>query len=238
MTERTEDGSRQNHGATGTDVLSLRRYLSSISGFKIALPSIDDKKKWIAAGLGYVVFCLVYTFTGAAPFRSAVKLSPSLIDDAVPFLSWTIWIYHAQFFFLFVCVMTLKKDISISRTLYSMATASLISFLIFAIYPTVVPRDHLIEGGLTKAAFDFLHMIDSQANSLPSLHVSLAWLAAFGVVDEYGKRGLIALTCALLITISTMTTKQHYFIDVLAGLVLMRVCRAIGSRIIMKIHAR
>jgi membrane-associated phospholipid phosphatase len=216
------------------DESSFRRLSIAVSKINIALPAIDNKRKWVAGGFGYAAFCLIYTFTGTAPFRSVVALSPSVIDDFIPFINWTVWIYHAQFFFLFFCVMALKKTVNISRALYSMAAASLLAFLTFAVYPTSVPRIHSASAGLTKAAFDFLYRIDSSANSFPSLHVSLAWLAALSIVDEYGKRGLIALTVAFLITISTMTTKQHYFIDVIAGLALMWLCRLLASRISQK----
>lgn len=220
--------------AAEKDGSSFSRSLVSGSRIKITLPAIDDKRKWLASGFGYVAFCLVYTFTGTAPFRSATELSPSMIDDFIPFIDWTVWVYNAQFFFLLFCLMAVKKNVNISRALYSMFAASLLSFLVFAVYPTSVPRIHLAGKGLTRTAFDFLYLIDSSANSFPSLHVSLAWLAAFSVCDEYGKKGLIALIGALLITVSTMTTKQHYFIDVIAGLALMWLCRALASKMNLK----
>lgn len=197
--------------------------LNSKTGF--TLPLIEPKRKVLVAALGYVAFCLLYTLTGNVHMRPPVVLAPSPLDERVPFLAWTVWVYHSQFFFLAFVIVTIKRRENFSRTFYSMSLASLLSFLIFVLYPTTLPRTMPTGAGLTAKAFDVLYAIDAATNCLPSLHVSLAWLASVGMLHEEKRLGLLACVWAMLITVSTMTTKQHYLVDVVAGLALAAVCR-------------
>ena len=111
-----------------------------------------------------------------------------------------------------------------------MGLASLVSFLIFALYPTVIPRLVPTGAGMTAEAFALLYRLDPASNCLPSLHVSLAWLAAAGVLSEGRRSGALFCLWAGFITWSTMTTKQHYLVDVVAGLALAAICRLLVTR--------
>ena len=198
---------------------------------KIKLPAFDNNRKWRVAAAGYAVFCLLYTLAGATPFRRPVVLSPTAIDKSMPFVGWSVWVYMSQFFFLVFSVMILKQPRSISRALYSMTLASALSFAVFFTYPTMLARGPATAGGLTGRMFEFLYRIDSSANCFPSLHVSLAWLAALGVAGEDRGKGIAAIVFASVISLSTMTTGQHYLIDVAAGLVVAAICRAVVAKI-------
>ncbi|MEN3333303.1 MAG: hypothetical protein V7641_2668 [Blastocatellia bacterium] len=188
------------------------------------LPAIDRRHKWLAFVAGYSGFCVLYLLTGRVHLGEAMRLPVSMMDWRIPFLSWTIWIYHTQFFFLLISVWMLEQTAAISRTLYAMAAASLISFAVFFVYPTTLPRAELITGGLAQQAFALLYSIDAPTNCLPSLHVVLAWIAALGIGEEKRRWRGWAWLWAALISMSTLTTKQHYLIDVLAGLCIALLC--------------
>ncbi len=168
--------------------------------------------------------------TGRVHLQSATVLPLWAVDRFVPFIGWTVWIYHTQFFFLLVGVRMLKSTAIISRTLYSMGLASLMSFAVFFFYPTKLPRASVEMGGLTALAFRFLYSIDADTNCFPSLHVALACLVALGVAEERARFRAVAVIWAALISVSTMTTKQHYFADVMAGVCVAIICRAIAKR--------
>ena len=204
---------------------------------KITLPAIDLNRKWRVAAIGYLVFCIVYTIAGATPLREAKVLNPSGVDNLIPLIPSTVWIYMAQFFFLLFSVAILKKTPAISRALYAMAVASALSFVVFFVYPTTITREPLMVEGLTGALFGFLYRIDSNANCFPSLHVSLAWIAAMGVYEESRKTGLVAFLIAVMISLSTLTTKQHYFIDIISGLAVAALCYIVLSKIDLKAQA-
>ncbi|MEW6209316.1 MAG: phosphatase PAP2 family protein [Acidobacteriota bacterium] len=203
----------------------------------ITLPAIELEKKWRVASVGYLLFCVLYTIAGAAPFRKAQVLNPSELDRLIPFIPATVWIYMAQFFFLFFSVMSLKKTETISRALYAMGAASAFSFAVFFVYPTTIAREMIASEGWTGGLFEFLYRIDSSANCFPSLHVSLAWIAAAALFEEHGRKGLIAFFIAAAISLSTLTTRQHYFIDILSGLAVAALCRGLLSKIAFKAQA-
>lgn len=184
------------------------------------LPAIDYRKKWLWAATGYLIFCLLYTLTGNLHMRAPARLTPSPVDELIPFTNWAVWLYHSQLLFLLLSVYVIKQPANLSETFYSMLLACLLSFTIFILYPTTIPRMPLpqSDNGLTAKAFQFLYSIDSAANCFPSLHVSLAWLAAGALWREKKISGALAILWAFFISLSTLATKQHYFVDVIGGL--------------------
>src|SRR5205085_10031791 len=110
----------------------------------LGLPAIDRRHKWLAFVAGYSGFCVLYLLTGRVHLGEPALLPMSVMDRRIPFLSWTIWIYHTQFFFLLIAMWTLQQTAIFSRTFYALAAASLISFAIFLFYPMTLPRAELI----------------------------------------------------------------------------------------------
>ena len=195
------------------------------------LPAIDAKRKWLAFAAGYAGFCALYIFTGRVHWRAPAPLPMWAIDRLIPFLDWTVWIYHTQFFFLLFTVWAIRQTLNISRTLYAMAVASALSFTVFFFYPTILPRTAMAHDAVTARAFEFLYQIDPATNCFPSLHVALAALGALGVASESRRLGIVAILWAGLIGLSTLTTKQHYFIDVIAGLGVAGISRLCAGRL-------
>lgn len=179
------------------------------------------------AAAWYAGFCALYSLTGAGLLRAPKDLPMLAIDREIPFLDWTIWVYLSQFLFLFLCYAGLRTAKGITRMAYSLTLASLLAFGIFVLFPTSSPREGFHANG---KAFQFLYAIDSPANCFPSLHVALAWLAALGLRDERRGWGTAFLFWAAAISLSTITTKQHYFIDLVGGFALAGLCRYIIRR--------
>jgi membrane-associated phospholipid phosphatase len=192
---------------------------------KIILPAIDRRRKWIAAVLWYTTFCAIYTFTGQFHLRPPAPIAPWAPDRLIPFIDWTIWIYASQLLFLCACYLGVKSVDVISRMFYTVSLASLLAFSVFLIYPIEFPRSVTMEQGVEASAYRFLYSIDSAANCFPSLHVALAWLSALGLRDERRRAGALAMVWAALISLSTMTTRQHYFVDLVGGGALALLCR-------------
>lgn len=191
------------------------------------LPRIDPGYKWAVAAAWYAGFCVLYSVTGAGLLRTPRPLPMLAIDRGILFLDWTIWVYLSQFLFLFLCYAGLRTAKGITRMAYSLTLASLLAFGSFILFPTEISRETFQANGM---AFQFLYAIDSPANCFPSLHVALAWLAALGLRDERRGWGTAFLFWAAAISLSTITTKQHYFIDVVGGFALAGLCRYVIRR--------
>jgi membrane-associated phospholipid phosphatase len=56
--------------------------------------------------------------------------------------------------------------------------------------------------------------MDAPANCLPSLHVSSCFISSLCFWSESRKKAIALSLWSVVVSISTMTTKQHYFIDV------------------------
>jgi membrane-associated phospholipid phosphatase len=66
----------------------------------------------------------------------------------------------------------------------------------------------------------FVRGVDAATSCVPSLHVADSMLAAFLMRRERPKLFPWLMTWAVAIAVSTLTTKQHYLVDVLTGIAL------------------
>jgi membrane-associated phospholipid phosphatase len=64
----------------------------------------------------------------------------------------------------------------------------------------------------------FVHNIDAPYNCFPSQHVAYSWLGAFIALKFNPLIGIFVTIAAILISLSTMFIKQHWFVDVLSGI--------------------
>lgn len=78
----------------------------------------------------------------------------------------------------------------------------------------------------------FLYWIDPGDNIFPSLHCMIAWLCWVGV------RGnkqvplpwrILTLIMAMLVCLSTLTTRQHVLLDVFGGILLSELCYCLSD---------
>lgn len=91
----------------------------------------------------------------------------------------------------------------------------------------------------------FLYSADPPYNCFPSLHVGHSVVSAVTCHRVHRHVGTIALLCAGLVALSTLFTKQHYVVDVIAGaalafaacaLFIRRVPRATISELDRRLH--
>jgi membrane-associated phospholipid phosphatase len=149
-------------------------------------------------------------------------LSLGWVDQKVPFLPWTIWIYVSGLVYLAYALVINRCLISLSKHLYSYFFIVFFSSLGFLFFPIQYPRElfplPMTLDPLTYTLFAWIRTIDSPANCTPSLHVSVSFLIALGFLDDRRRHFPLVVTWASLLAISTLTTKQHYFVDVILGL--------------------
>lgn len=200
----------------------------------ISLPMVNIQKKNTTLLFAYLFFCVFYTLTGRFHFWDPIHLGFSSWDQQIPFVAETVWVYQSQLLFLGFSLFVIQKPIFLTRTLYSMGLASLIAFLVFFIFPTELPRLPIEGNDLTASNFRFLYWVDSSSNCFPSLHVALASLASYGLLKERLDLGIVSLSWAALICLSTLTTKQHSLFDVSGGFALAFICRLLVDRIELK----
>lgn len=182
----------------------------------ISFPLIDRRRVWPAMGLAYLAFSIVYLGCAALPLRVPALLQGSALDLAVPYLDWTVWIYLSQFLLLPTAIIGARNDIDRSQCLYSILLATALAAIVFLAWPTRIERPAPPTEGITALAWQLLYLADTPANCFPSLHVALAAIAAATLWRRGSRAGAIAWPG--LITLSTLTTRQHVAWDIAGGL--------------------
>jgi membrane-associated phospholipid phosphatase len=177
---------------------------------------VDGKNKYTWMLLFGAIWGLVYLTTNHKQLFPPSYLPLSFVDKNMPFLPWTVWIYVSDFIYPLVAYILLKESRNLSVTVTSFAIMAAIAVSFFVLFPTIYPRPvaSAEEVGWLMA---WLWRTDSPANCFPSTHVSIVFVVLIALKNEYPRLYWPFLGWALLICLSTLTTKQHYLIDVIGG---------------------
>ncbi|HYC35147.1 MAG TPA: phosphatase PAP2 family protein [Usitatibacter sp.] len=140
------------------------------------------------------------------------------LDRAIgPEPAWMI-AYGSIWFFAFLPVLVVRGARLSRRALHAFIAVVAAAYVGFLVYPTVLPRPEIAQGGFFAWALQLNYDLDPPLNCFPSLHVAWAFVAALACYRVHRGVGIAAQAWAGLIAVSTLYTKQHYFVDVVAGL--------------------
>lgn len=166
----------------------------------------------------------LYLISDYFPMITPRKLPLTWIDRSIPFVPDSIWIYVSLYLYIPYVYLLNRCSVSLNKHLYSFLFSILFSIVCFWLFPIAYPRElfPLPEdtGGITQFIFQVLRSVDRPNNCSPSLHVALAYQIAFGFLEDQKRYFPLFIVWATALSVSTMTTKQHYFSDVVSGLVL------------------
>ena len=146
------------------------------------------------------------------------------VDDAIPFVPFFV-VFYVLSFAQWACswIMTGRES---RQVCFKYAKAEIIAKLLclvcFIVYPTIIERPSLIVSDFFTWLMNTVWTFDRPVNCLPSMHV-LSSAIAFGASFEVKKagnwyrwlHGFMFVMCAA----SVVFTKQHYFIDIPAGII-------------------
>lgn len=181
--------------------------------------------RFVIAVFAFVFNCLVYS--GARAIASGWKhhVLTSSIDERIPFLPASLLIYFGCYIFWIVnYVMIAKLDEERAYRFYFADFLSrIICFVCFLLYPTTNIRPEIIGDGLWEQGMRFLYGVDAADNLFPSIHCLVSWFCYLGIrsvpdIPKWYKNTSCIL--AVLVFVSTLTTKQHVIWDVAAGVAL------------------
>jgi membrane-associated phospholipid phosphatase len=176
--------------------------------------------KAILSAVAAVLFCVPYFWIEYHPLTTVRTLPLTWLDRVIPFqpLGW-VWVYESFYLPLNVIPWLAEKRDDLRRYIGGFALVSLISFTVFLVLPIRGPRPEFADA---SGAYALLRWIDAPLNCLPSLHAALLiYTLAFGrriLRDEIRARvQWVFVVWAALIFYATLSTKQHYAVDLLAG---------------------
>jgi len=180
--------------------------------------------KGIGTTLFIGVFFVAYFYLLKHPVYPATVMPFTWMDDLISFQPLAMPLYVS----LWVYVSLPPALLATRRELYgygaAMAGTCLVGLIVFYFWPTVIPPVNI--DWTQYPNVDFLKNIDAAGNACPSLHVATAVFSGIWLHHLLRRFGapvwilsLNGLWC-IGIVYSTIATRQHVAVDVLAGLLL------------------
>ncbi len=160
-----------------------------------------------------------YLLLNHHPTRPPALLPLTPVDAGLPFWVWTIWPYAVLLFADVVLPLFIRARAIFRDTVWAYAVAIALNFTVWALFPTTYPRPPLPQGdSLSEAAYRLLVAVDSPASCFPSGHITIPAVALWGLTREAPHLARPLWGGFALLSLSILTTKQHYAVDLLGGL--------------------
>jgi membrane-associated phospholipid phosphatase len=154
------------------------------------------------------------------------------LDHLVPLKpSWAL-VYGALYLFLIVLpVLTVRHEEHVRRTVFAYLLVWVSAYVCFLAFPTIAPRPREVIGqGFGTWGLRALYSADPPYNCFPSLHVAHSFVSALTCYRLHRGVGIASAIAASLVAMSTLYTKQHYVLDIAAGIFLAAVAYALFLR--------
>jgi membrane-associated phospholipid phosphatase len=155
------------------------------------------------------------------PLFPVTVMQETWLDRIVPFLPGTVYLYESLWLLMPVAPWLMETKEELNGYTAGLVLVCLASFLIFLLHPTAFPRPKDLTE--VNAFYGWVTRIDNELNAFPSLHAAFAVFhgACCDGVFSAGPgrrrvRGFFWIW-ALVIIAATLLTKQHVFVDAVAG---------------------
>lgn len=169
----------------------------------------------------------------AGPHPGRTQHVPAVgIDGTIPLVPVWSLIYGALYFFLIALpVFVVREEEHLRRTVLAFLSVWITAYICFLAWPTVAPRpDEVAGAGFGAWGLRLLYDLDPPYNCFPSLHVAHSFVSALTSSRVHRGVGIAAIGSASLVALSTLFTKQHYVLDVVAGALMALAAYAIFVR--------
>src|SRR5436190_19081481 len=153
---------------------------------------------------------LMYFGIGHAHLTRSTEVLRTRLDDLIPFWPWTVWCYLPFYAAIFVMGMAGFR----SRPLFYRAVVGVLAIvalgavghlLVAAEYPRPLVAPPWADASLAFMAW--VQSVDPPGNVFPSLHVAQTTGIALVLWRDRPRLGAVAIAMAVLLAMSTLTTK-------------------------------
>jgi membrane-associated phospholipid phosphatase len=179
--------------------------------------------KWtIGLGLAGLQSAL-YFGIGHLSLSRSTDILRTRLDDAIPFWPWTSWCYLPFYAAVFlIAIAGIRRRALFNRAVIAvlivMTLGAMGHIFVGAEYPRPVLRPPYPD--VSSWFMATVQQIDPPGNVFPSLHVAHTTMLSLILIKDRPRLGAVALVMATMLALSTLTTKQHFIADVLAGYLL------------------
>ena len=183
---------------------------------------------------GILLSFQILLYFGCELFQSRIHDVKRPADDKIPFLPWTALPYCFWFpLIVFYPLVVFQTDpYSYGGYLMTMVMEIVLSVVCYLIYPTSFERPVPPDGFWGNFMKFIYHGSYRGLNCAPSLHCSSCFLVIYVSFTCAGMNlwvRVFTISIAVMIVLSTLTTKQHTLIDVVTAVPLFLISRILGS---------
>lgn len=204
---------------------------------------MQKKLEWLLpkyVRLPLLLVVLFNMFVYYAPTRLLVTDAPRLdlstaLDDSLPCVPFFLLFYvlaYVQWIgsYLFHC----RDSVQFCyRLAMADIIAKIICLLCFLLVPTQITRPEIVGDGFFQWGTRFIYSIDTPVNLFPSIHCLESWLCFRGAM-MLQKKNVWYITAqgvlAVLVFASTVLIKQHFVIDIPAGILVCEIGLFLSGR--------
>lgn len=149
----------------------------------------------------------------------------TVLDEQIPFVAYSVWVYIWVFPAALIPLFVVRCTWLFHRTALAYAVVIAVSLICFAVFPVTSERLRVPSAMLNVAhpsdwAVSVLYALDPPYNLFPSLHLSIAALAALSAWRTARVYGAAAFVGVGFVGLAVCTVKQHFVLDVLGGFAL------------------
>ncbi|MDA0648876.1 MAG: phosphatase PAP2 family protein [archaeon] len=146
------------------------------------------------------------------------------IDKFFKFKGYWVWLYSGLYYPMIIAtVLTIDTMKQYNYSFMSFVFLLFIQMAFFRYYPVETPADWRDFSEIKQTrSVRFIQLVqkyDDNTNCFPSMHVSVATLVAFHIANNVAEVGNLPFLFPVIIALSALWTKQHYVVDVVAGVV-------------------
>jgi membrane-associated phospholipid phosphatase len=174
--------------------------------------------------LGLSIPLISMTYPMLNEFRGNTNSVFTSVDKLIPFNKYFILPYVSWYMFIavFSAILCILDKQRYFKLLITLNIGMITCYIIYYFYPTYVPRPMITGTDFYSNLVLNLYEADNPYNCFPSIHVLNSVLIALYVYESEKVHKLTKAICATIsvsIILSTMFIKQHYFADVVAGII-------------------
>ncbi len=184
--------------------------------------SAECRVDWRIWGvIGPVMFglwALGYFLSGHLTDPARARVLSNTFDRFIPFDYNWVFLYLSVYPMFILPYFFIKRGRALITLTLSYLIMLIISYTIFLVIPVAMyHRPALQSTNLASWSMNMVYGQDPLWNCMPSTHCGVAILSAVAMYRDNHKFGIWTILTALMIGVSTLYTKQHYVVDVLAG---------------------
>jgi membrane-associated phospholipid phosphatase len=140
------------------------------------------------------------------------------LDSQIPVVPVFVFAYFLYYLWILLPLLALREREHFYHTVVAFGVLQLAAVLTFILVPTYIDRPVILGDGAAERLLRWLYKTDQCSNLVPSLHVGHTVLVTMLFRSARSRWVPLITAGTLLISASTVLIKQHYLIDVPAGL--------------------